>query len=54
MNLLAHLVTDDSVLWYPIVALAGPVVLVAVLTRVDRIRHGEAATHAQEAGARRR
>jgi hypothetical protein len=39
---LAHLVTDSSVLWYPLVALGAPALIVAALTRLDRARHHRA------------
>ncbi|MDQ4068654.1 MAG: hypothetical protein M3203_04135 [Actinomycetota bacterium] len=54
MNVLTHVVTDTNVLWYPIVALSAPAVIVGVLTRVDRIRQGVAATDVRGADAQRR
>ncbi len=49
MNVLAHIVTDTHVLWYPFVALSAPAVIVALLTRADR-----KAAAAQEADAQPR
>lgn len=50
MNLIAHVVTENSVLWYPLVALATPAVIIAALTRADR----RAAAQSQEADAQPR
>ena len=35
MTVLAHVVTDASVVWYPLVALVAPAAIVATLTRFD-------------------
>lgn len=36
---IAHLALDGHVLWYPFVALALPVLIVVLLTRIDAARH---------------
>lgn len=42
--MVAHVVVDSQVLWYPFLALLVPVLVIAALTRYDAARHARAAT----------
>jgi hypothetical protein len=45
---LAHLALDGHVLWYPVVALALPALIIMALTRIDAARHRATRSEAHE------